>query len=59
MPRKNAKDSSVVAAILQSKPWFRDSGWSLQAISGLPQHEAKILQSLVFLALDTLRGLTQ
>ena len=52
MPRKNAKDSSVVAAILQSKPWFRDSGWSLQAISGLPQHEvAKILQrSLVFLA---------
>ena len=28
MPRKNAKDSSVVAAILQSKLWFRDYGWS-------------------------------
>ena len=52
MPRKNAKDSSVVAAILRSKPWFQDSGWSLKAISGLPQYEvAQILQrSLVFLA---------
>ena len=52
MPRKNPKDSAVVSALLRQQPWFQLSGWSLQAINGLPQEEvAKILQkSLVFLS---------
>ncbi len=52
MPRKNAKDSSIVSAFLQQKAWFQAAGWSLQPINGLPQEDvAKLLQrSLVFLA---------
>ena len=52
MPRKNSKDSAVVAALLRKQAWFRESGWSLQAINGLPQEEvANVLQkSLIFLA---------
>ena len=52
MPRKNPKDSAVVVAFLKQQRWFRESGWSLQAINGLSQIEvAKVMQkSLVFLA---------
>ena len=52
MPRKNSKDSSIVAAFLKQQEWFLKSGWALQPISGLPQKQvSEILQkSLIFLA---------
>ena len=52
MPRKNAKDSAIVAAFLRQKAWYRKAGWSLQAITGLPQEQvAGLLQkSMIFLA---------
>ena len=52
MPRKNSKDSSIVASFLRQQTWFRKFGWSIQAINGLPQEEvARVLQkSLIFLA---------
>ena len=50
MPRKNGRDASVVAALLQAQPWW--PGWQLVPIHKRPQAEvARILrQSLVFLA---------
>ena len=39
MPRKNPKDSAVVAALLKQQSWFRQFGWSLQSINGLSQAE--------------------
>ena len=52
MPRKNSKDSAVVTALLKQTEWFHKSGWSLQAINGIPQGKvANLLQkSLIFLA---------
>ena len=52
MPRKNPKDSAVVAALLKQQSWFRQFGWSLQSINGLSQAEvAQVMQkSLIFLA---------
>lgn len=52
MPRKNGKDSAIVAAFLKQQSWFRESGWSLQAINGLPQGEVarQLQKSLIFLA---------
>ena len=52
MPRKNPKDSQVVVALLKKQRWFRQFGWSLQAINGLSQAEvAQVMQkSLIFLA---------
>ena len=52
MPRKNSKDSSIVASFLRQQTWFREFGWSLHAVNGLPQEEvARVLQkSLIFLA---------
>ena len=52
MPRKNGRDSAVVEALLKQQSWCQESGWSLQALKGLPQDEvATILQkSLIFLA---------
>jgi hypothetical protein len=50
MPRKQARDGAIVAAMLQRQAWW--SGWSLKPISGQPQlGVASILKhSLVFLA---------
>lgn len=52
MPRKNAQDSAVVAALLKQKAWFRERGWILNPIKGLPQEQvANVLQrSLIFLS---------
>ena len=52
MPRKNTKDSLIVAAFLKQQEWFKQSGWSLQAIEGLQQEQvARLLKkSLIFLA---------
>ena len=52
MPRKNGRDAAIVAALLANQRWFREGGWSLQAIDGLPQPQvaAALQQSLVFLA---------
>ena len=52
MPRKNSKDSGIVAACLKQQKWFKNEGWSMRPIDGLPQEQvAKVLQeSLVFLA---------
>ena len=52
MPRKNTKDSAVVASFLQKQRWFIEGGWSIVPIDGLPQEEvAGILQkSLIYLA---------
>ena len=52
MPRKNSKDSDIVAAFLRKQSWFQESSWSLEPINGLPQKEvAKVLKrSLIFLA---------
>ena len=50
MPRKNAADAAVVAALLEEQPWFKR--WNLLPIHGRSQAEvASILQeSLIFLA---------
>ena len=52
MTRKNSKDSAIVSAFLRRASWFRESGWSLQEIKGLPQDQvASILRkSLIFLS---------
>ena len=52
MPRKNSKDSSIVAECLKQQNWFRSGDWSIKPIDGLPQKQvAEVLQeSLVFLA---------
>ena len=50
MPRKNARDAAVVAALLQAQPWW--PGWELVPIHRQPQAEViRILQeSVAFLA---------
>jgi hypothetical protein len=50
MPRKNAQDAQVVAALLQAQPWW--PGWTLVPIHQMPQAEvARTLQrSVAFLA---------
>lgn len=52
MPRKNGRDAAIVAALLARQPWFREGGWSVLAIDGLPQSQvaAALQQSLIFLA---------
>ena len=52
MPRKNSKDSAIVVALLKRNSWFRESGWSLQPINGLPQDDvARLLKkSMIFLS---------
>ena len=50
MPRKNSLDSSVVCALLQRQPWFKD--WKLVAISNMNHSDVLRLlgQSLAFLS---------
>ena len=52
MPRKNSKDSEIVAALLQEQEWFHKDRWCLKPIKGLPLEQvASIMKkSLIFLA---------
>ena len=50
MPRKNSRDATIVSALLQQQPWFRN--WELKPIHNLPQTKvaAHLQSSMGFLA---------